>query len=456
MKKRVQILLFIFIVNFINGQIIQDLSLNTNFVNNSYSMVKVGNYIYYTNSSPNASGVVYKFDYTSSTPTPIAVNTGTSGFSFLTGIVHYNGFLYVASNNCIWKIDLSQTLPTPQVYYYDDSAITGTYRTKNIFSLCVVGNDLYFHGTTTSPTTNSTIYKTDLTLPTASPVTVIGNINHRIGSLINVGNNMFISTLNAGIGIRKFDLTNTNAGMTTVINESGYLCKMTYYKNRIYYPNETTGTVKSFDPLETNSIPRFEFNLNRAAGLLGVDCDLYAATTTTNTANRIVKVRIPFVTGNSTQPLDFSIPSEVTIEDLLVTGNAITWFNSLLEANSNTNPIPPNTQLVAGNTYYAISTDGVCRSLPFPVTTSVLANEDFFKSNLKVYPNPVQDVLSIELTNETTDLEINITNILGQEVFSNRFFNTTKANIQMPKDNGIYLVKIKSQQNIACYKIVKN
>lgn len=456
MKKIFYFLITVLFSCFSFAQTIQDLGISSTLLNNPYTMIKVGNIIYYTNSSPTASSHVYKFDYTIPNAVPSRVNTTTSGFSFLTGLVYHNGFLYVAANNCIWKIDTNVANAVPQVFYYNDSGTT-TFYTKNVFTLFLKDNDLYFNSTSFSPTTSSKLLKINLLDTVPNPVIVQNNIPYSIGSLVNIGNIMYFSTLNSGNGVAvcKFDLTNSAAGVSSVINDNGYICRMAYYKNRIYFPNETSGTVKSFDPLDTNPTSRTEFTLSRVAGLLDVDCDLYVGTTTSSTTNRMVKVRLPYVTGNATQSFDFTNPSDITIEDLIVTGTNITWFNSSTDANANINPIAPNTQLVQGNTYYAVATDGVCRSLPFAVTTAVLSNEEFGFNNFKIYPNPTKDFLNIEFNEIVADAELILTNTQGQLINKIALESLSNLKFEMPQNQGIYFLQIKSKKYNKTFKIIK-
>lgn len=450
-------LLFILLTtNIVIGQTIQDLGINYTVTSNSYSMVKVGNFIYYTNASPTGSNRVYKFDYTLSNPQPTIVTALTSGFSFLTGIVHHNGFLYVAANNCIWKIDINTPNAIPQVYYYNDIGTT-TYNTKNVFSLCVINDELYFNSTFFSPTLSSRILKINLLDNIPNPIIVKSNIPYSIGSILNLNNDMYFSTLNSGNGVAicKFNYTDSNSIISNVINDSGYICRIAYFKNRIYFPNETSGTVKSFDPLETSPYVRNEFNLSRAAGILGVDCDLYVGTTTSATTNRLVKVRTPFVTGSNLQTFDFTDPTQITIEDLIVTGSNITWFNTISDAIANINAIAPNTQLIQGSTYYAVATEGTCRSLPFAVNTAVLSNDDFNFNSFKIYPNPTKQYLNIDFNEIISDTEIFISNIQGQIMKKIKINSISNIMIEMPEMPGIYFVQLKSEKINKIFKIIK-
>ena len=85
------------------------------------------------------------------------------------------------------------------------------------------------------------------------------------------------------------------------------------------------------------------------------------------------------------------------------------------------------------------------------VFTLPLAVADFNQSNLEVslYPNPVRDILNIEIENDIQSIEIY--NIQGQKVLSS---NQNQINVS-DLASGMYLVRIQDiDNNIATKKIV--
>jgi gliding motility-associated-like protein len=71
-------------------------------------------------------------------------------------------------------------------------------------------------------------------------------------------------------------------------------------------------------------------------------------------------------TGNSTQT--FCTAQNPTITNLIVTGNAIKWYDSL----NNGSLLTPTTNLVNGKTYYASQTTNTCESERFGVSISIV------------------------------------------------------------------------------------
>lgn len=75
--------------------------------------------------------------------------------------------------------------------------------------------------------------------------------------------------------------------------------------------------------------------------------------------------------------------------------------------------------------------------------------------NIKVYPNPVTNELTIELEGNTKKIDFEIINSLGQSIFTGVVFESTviqTANF-IP---GIYLIKLKSGKSFEFKKIIKN
>ena len=72
---------------------------------------------------------------------------------------------------------------------------------------------------------------------------------------------------------------------------------------------------------------------------------------------------------------------------------------------------------------------------------------------VKLYPNPVNDVLNISLDKEITI--VSIYNLLGQEVLS-KSVNSNETSIDVADlTTGTYLIKVTSNNEVKTLKIVK-
>jgi len=84
-----------------------------------------------------------------------------------------------------------------------------------------------------------------------------------------------------------------------------------------------------------------------------------------------------------------------------------------------------------------------------------IADNKQFK-NIKIYPNPVNDLLKIDFDKINIDLEINIYDIVGKNIYSANEKNIESLNINTSElKTGIYFLKIKTDNNILNYKFVK-
>ena len=73
-------------------------------------------------------------------------------------------------------------------------------------------------------------------------------------------------------------------------------------------------------------------------------------------------------------------------------------------------------------------------------------------NNVSVYPNPVKDILNI---NNANNSNIAIYNLSGQLVYTEQSYNdNVKVNLS-GFNNGVYIVTVKSEDNISTHKIVK-
>ena len=161
-------------------------------------------------------------------------------------------------------------------------------------------------------------------------------------------------------------------------------------------------------------------------------------------------------TGNTNQTLTGGIASDVTIEDIVVTGSNGNWYATLANALANTNPLPVGTILVSGTTYFTIgvSTNGCISSTALAVTVSItLSSESFEIENLTFYPNPVENQLNINASDMITKIEVY--NLIGQQIksISN---NSNIIQIDLSElSSSTYIIKVYSEQKNQTIKVIK-
>lgn len=130
-------------------------------------------------------------------------------------------------------------------------------------------------------------------------------------------------------------------------------------------------------------------------------------------------------------------------------------FNSAFESFSTAISIPSTVGLHVLNVRIKDNTN--LWGPPFKNVITVkpsLGTSDFEALNaLKIYPNPVDNILTISFSNEIT--AVSIYNLLGQEVIS-KTINANEAKIDVSKLNaGTYLVKVQADNEAKTLKIIK-
>lgn len=155
-------------------------------------------------------------------------------------------------------------------------------------------------------------------------------------------------------------------------------------------------------------------------------------------------------TGDASQTL----PEGSTLADIIVTPSNVTWFATEADALSGTNPLPLNTVVEDGETYYAVNIVDGCLSEPFAVTVTIsLGIIDFDGSRLIYYPNPTNDLLNLKHSKSIS--EIRIVNLLGQTVLQKQV-NNTEITIDLSKlPEAVYLVKVVSEGETKTIRILK-
>ena len=172
--------------------------------------------------------------------------------------------------------------------------------------------------------------------------------------------------------------------------------------------------------------------------------------TTTRTALTATITNQPAPIGTPNQ----SFCANETVGQLVTSGSSVNWY----DAPSGGTVIPNATLLVTGTTYYATQTISGCESntrlAVTAFTGNCLANESFTKiEGLKLYPNPVIDVLNVTCTQEISRIEIS--NILGQTI-DNLTISSNVSQIDMSRlSTGTYLIKVSVNDKSEIFKVIK-
>jgi hypothetical protein len=233
--------------------------------------------------------------------------------------------------------------------------------------------------------------------------------------------------------------SNTNI-LLEALNPSDF--EVTYYENMTDAENGTSNNI--------SNVTAYSFTENKM---------IYAAIQENfQTGCRYIKpfqlIIIPTVnppTGSSLQ----SFSAGQTLENLVVNGENITWYDAATDGNV----LPPSILLQDGVTYYASQSISGCESRNvnsnrLAITVNLVLNAvDFSDSSFQVYPNPANESITISCQNVIQSIQIS--NALGQEIFTiNPNEKETKLAIsQLPK--GLYFLRLKASNGIKTIKIVK-
>lgn len=139
-----------------------------------------------------------------------------------------------------------------------------------------------------------------------------------------------------------------------------------------------------------------------------------------------------------------------TVADLVVTGTDVIWYSDA----DGMNPIPTTTELVEGTTYYVSQTLNGCESTLLAVTavTTLGVNNSAF-ATLSYYPNPVKEVFT--LSNLEGRSQIEVYTVLGQQMFS-KSYDSPEIKLDFSTfSNGLYLVKITSDNESKTIRVLK-
>lgn len=163
---------------------------------------------------------------------------------------------------------------------------------------------------------------------------------------------------------------------------------------------------------------------------------------------------IPVVTGDNVQTITVNALEEATLGNLQPFGPNVIWFPTQADAIAFTNPLPLETNLQSGATYFAVVTVDDCRSLPFGVLVSVvLGTPSQTMNSLSYYPNPVYDQVAINYSQNITS--VTVYNLVGQKVLAINP-NTNNVILDMSKlSAGTYMIQVQSDSASKVIKLIK-
>ena len=274
------------------------------------------------------------------------------------------------------------------------------------------------------------------TLESTSPNGVTGTWSPAVVSTTTGGTYVFTPT--AGL------CANTQTLVVTVVTpttpnfaEIGTICSgSTAPTLATTSPNGVTGT---WSPSVVSTTTGATYVFTPTAGLCA------------NTQSLVVTI-----TATPATPTGASTQNGTTLADLVVApATGILWYANANDAGTGNNALALTTPLVNAATYYAVNVVGTCRSAAFPVLIDFnLATATFGVNNLKFYPNPVKDVLTVSHSEAISSLKLY--NLVGQQVLS-KTANTNEVKVDVSAlPLGTYLLEISSEGKTKTVKVIKN
>jgi hypothetical protein len=290
---------------------------------------------------------------------------------------------------------------------------------------------------------------------------------------LNVGNHTVIVT-NAGCPdvTVTFAIAGPTTPLTNTTTESvcgSYTWSVTglnYTSGGIY-----TGTTTNVDGCTVNETLNLTVTPNTTNTTAIIACDTYtwAVNGTTYTASgsydlvvgchtetlalTINSAATP--TGSSTQTIAVTDLNNATLANLVVSPTNVIWYSTLLDVQSETNPLDITTVLTNGLTYYAVNVSSGCPSTPFAVTVTVeLGVDGFHNESFKFYPNPTSGILTLSYS--TGIANVTVLNLIGQVVLEAKP-NLNEVQIDLSSlPSSTYFVKVITVDgNSKAIKVVK-
>ncbi len=173
------------------------------------------------------------------------------------------------------------------------------------------------------------------------------------------------------------------------------------------------------------------------------------ATTSSAVATAVLTVNPAPDAGTVTGPDSVCLGESISLSDA-VTGGVWTASNGNAFVSSSGSVFG----VTAGSEDITYTTSGACGSASADLLVTIyncsMGISTLPENDFSLYPNPAQN--SITITATTTVEKVVINNILGQEIFSNKYNNALVSIIIEKLPAGIYLVRVNDTK---VYKLIK-
>jgi hypothetical protein len=174
---------------------------------------------------------------------------------------------------------------------------------------------------------------------------------------------------------------------------------------------------------------------------------------------------IPNATGcDSIITINLTINStdvSVTNSSPTLTANATGATYQWLDCNKNftkINNAKSRTYVANSNGTYAVEvTQNGCIDTSLCINLSnVQILENTFGTSVKLFPNPTNNEVTIELGKHYKEVSVIIRNALGQEVMKESFNNTNAFKLNIPGESGLYILELHATGHRALLRVLKN
>ena len=151
----------------------------------------------------------------------------------------------------------------------------------------------------------------------------------------------------------------------------------------------------------------------------------------------------------------------VTNSSPTLTANATGATYQWLDCNKNftkINNAKSRSYLANSNGNYAVEvTQNGCIDTSLCINLSnVRILENTFGTSVKLFPNPTNNEVSIELGKHYNEVSVIVRNALGQEVMKESFYNTNAFKLNIPGETGLYILELHATGHKALLRVLKN
>ncbi|MAO32248.1 MAG: hypothetical protein CL824_01965, partial [Crocinitomicaceae bacterium] len=136
-------------------------------------------------------------------------------------------------------------------------------------------------------------------------------------------------------------------------------------------------------------------------------------------------------------------------------GPSYSWFDCATDSVLSVTSYPAYTPPIGGLYGVVVSNVGCIDTSNCLAFSAASTFNDLYSGEFSLYPNPAGDFVSIDLTNNYSEVRLEIFDYSGKLVQNENYLNTQSIEVKLKINKGLYLFKVFADNKNQYFRVIK-